>query len=160
MAVGWEFTEGTHSSVSFCVLWWKDFDSEFCQKSRQIWELPCIFWRPGGSGRYCFFLTLVIWIRFSLPLLAVQGWDEVDDFVDYLWRWTQSFDSHSGDSRWSPFWNWLHTFVKSILVLTISFSKLISPGILRSRMETAALSMEEWETETLLVERKWVLIQN
>ena len=26
-------------------------------------------------------------IRFSSPLLAVQGWDEVDDFVDYLWRW-------------------------------------------------------------------------
>ena len=22
-----------------------------------------------------------------MPLLAVQGWDEVDDFVDYLWRW-------------------------------------------------------------------------
>ena len=25
--------------------------------------------------------------RFSPPLLAVQGWDEVDNFVDFLWRW-------------------------------------------------------------------------
>ena len=41
-------------------------------------------------------------IRFRLPLLAVQGWDEVDDFVDYLWRWRQSFDSRSGGSG-SPF---------------------------------------------------------
>ena len=49
------------------------------------------------------FLNIFTLIRFRLPLLAVQGWDEVDDFVDYLWRWRKSFDSHSGDSRWSSF---------------------------------------------------------
>ena len=43
--------------------------------------------------------TFLFLIRFSLPLLAVQGWDEVDDFVDYLWRWRQSLGIHSSDSR-------------------------------------------------------------
>jgi len=32
--------------------------------------------------------------RFSLPLLAVQGWDEVDDFVDYLWRYPEEKDGN------------------------------------------------------------------
>jgi len=32
--------------------------------------------------------------RFSSPLLAVQGWDEVDDFVDYLWRYPEEKDEN------------------------------------------------------------------
>ena len=42
------------------------------------------------------FLNIFTLIRFRLPLLAVQGWDEVDDFVDYLWRWRPSLGIHSG----------------------------------------------------------------
>ena len=54
------------------LLWWKDFDSEFCQKSRQTWELPCIFWSPGGSGRYWSFLTLVfLWLKSACHFLLV-----------------------------------------------------------------------------------------